>query len=60
MPGYNDADEGSEDSGVIQSGGPSKDAVKKLDQIIQVWLVTVCRYSQISRNLTLSLTEFPH
>jgi autophagy-related protein 13 len=37
MPGYNDADEGSGDSGVIQPGGPSKDAVKKLDQIIQVW-----------------------
>ncbi|KAE9380320.1 hypothetical protein N431DRAFT_128190 [Stipitochalara longipes BDJ] len=35
MPGYNDADEGSGDSGVIQPGGPSKDAVKKLDQIIQ-------------------------
>ena len=37
MPGYNDADEGSGDSGVMQAGGPSKDAVKKLDQIIQVW-----------------------
>lgn len=35
MPGYNDADEGSGDSGVIAPNGPSKDAVKKLDQIIQ-------------------------
>jgi hypothetical protein len=40
MPGYNDADEGSGDSGVIQPGGPSKDAVKKLDQIIQAWQFT--------------------
>jgi hypothetical protein len=36
MPGYNEADEGSGDSGVIAPNGPSKDAVKKLDQIIQV------------------------
>jgi hypothetical protein len=36
MPGYNEADEGSGDSGVMASNGPSKDAVKKLDQIIQV------------------------
>lgn len=35
MPGYNDADEGSGDSGVIAAGGPSRHAVKKLDQIIQ-------------------------
>jgi autophagy-related protein 13 len=41
MPGYNEADEGSGDSGVIASSGPSKDAVKKLDQIIQVELFTV-------------------
>jgi hypothetical protein len=36
MPGYNEADEGSGDSGVMAPNGPSKDAVKKLDQIIQV------------------------
>jgi autophagy-related protein 13 len=36
MPGYNEADEGSGDSGVIATNGPSRDAVKKLDQIIQV------------------------
>lgn len=36
MPGYNEADEGSEDSGVMAPNGPSRDAVKKLDQIIQV------------------------
>ena len=36
MPGYNEADEGSGDSGVIATSGPSRDAVKKLDQIIQV------------------------
>jgi autophagy-related protein 13 len=36
MPGYNDGDEGSGDSGVIASNGPSKDTIKKLDQIIQV------------------------
>jgi autophagy-related protein 13 len=39
MPGYNEADEGSGDSGVMASNGPSRDAVKKLDQIIQVLLV---------------------
>jgi autophagy-related protein 13 len=36
MPAYSEADEGSGDSGVMASNGPSKDAVKKLDQIIQV------------------------
>ena len=36
MPGYNDVDEGSGDSGVIATSGPSRDSVKKLDQIIQV------------------------
>ena len=36
MPGYNEADDGSGDSGVIATSGPSRDAVKKLDQIIQV------------------------
>jgi len=36
MPGYNEADEGSGDSGVMAPNGPSRDAVKKLDQIIQV------------------------
>ena len=36
IPGYNEADEGSGDSGVIATSGPSRDAVKKLDQIIQV------------------------
>lgn len=34
MGGYNEADEGSGDSGVMT--GPSKDSMKKLDQIIQV------------------------
>ncbi|KAE8453464.1 autophagy- protein 13 [Mollisiaceae sp. DMI_Dod_QoI] len=34
MPGYSETDEGSGDSGVIATG-PSKDAVKKMDQIIQ-------------------------
>ncbi len=37
MPGYSETDEGSGDSGVITTG-PSKDAVKKMDQIIQVGL----------------------
>jgi len=36
MTGYNEADEGSGESGVMPSNGPSRDAVKKLDQIIQV------------------------
>jgi len=36
LPAYSDGDEGSGDSGVIAATGPSKDAVKKLDQIIQV------------------------
>jgi hypothetical protein len=36
MPGYNEADEGSGDSEVLTPNGPNKDAVKKLDQIIQV------------------------
>jgi hypothetical protein len=36
MPGYNEVDEGSGDSGVMATNGPSRDAVKKLDQIIQV------------------------
>jgi len=38
LPGYSDGDEGSGDSGVIAAAGPSRDAVKKLDQIIQVVL----------------------
>lgn len=33
---YHEADEGSGDSGVIAASGPSRDVVKKLDQIIQV------------------------
>jgi hypothetical protein len=38
MPGYNEVDEGSGDSGdVVAASGPSKYAVKKLDQIIQVY-----------------------
>jgi hypothetical protein len=36
MVDYNEADEGSGDSGVMAAPGPSRDAVKKLDQIIQV------------------------
>ncbi|PBP27817.1 autophagy protein Atg13 [Diplocarpon rosae] len=36
MKGHNEADEGSGDSGVIAASGPSRDVVKKLDQIIQV------------------------
>jgi hypothetical protein len=36
MPGNSGEDEGSGDSGMMPSSGPSKDAVKKLDQIIQV------------------------
>lgn len=35
IPGYSEADEGSGDSGVMAATGPSRDAVKKLDQIIQ-------------------------
>ncbi|PBP18163.1 autophagy protein Atg13 [Diplocarpon rosae] len=35
MKGHNEADEGSGDSGVIAASGPSRDVVKKLDQIIQ-------------------------
>jgi hypothetical protein len=35
-PGYSEASEGSEDSGVIAATGPSREAIKKLDQIIQV------------------------
>ena len=41
MPGYSEADEGSGDSGVIATAGPSRDAVKKLDQIIQVVQILV-------------------
>jgi len=33
---YTEADDGSEGSGVIAPNGPSKEAVKKLDQILQV------------------------
>ncbi|OWO98248.1 autophagy protein Atg [Marssonina coronariae] len=33
--GYSEADEGSGDSGEIAASGPSRDVVKKLDQIIQ-------------------------
>jgi len=36
MPVYSEGDDGSGDSGVMPSNGPSKDSVKKLDQIIQV------------------------
>lgn len=36
MPAYSEADEGSGDSGVMPPGGPSQEALKKLDQIIQV------------------------
>lgn len=39
MPVYNDVDEGSGDSEVMASNGPSKDAVRKLDQIIQVYSI---------------------
>jgi hypothetical protein len=59
MPGYNDVDEGSGDSGVIQPGGPSKDAVKKLDQIIQVRQFTSTNIQSPLR-LIHSLSEFPH
>ena len=41
MPGYNDADEGSGDSGVMAANFPSRDSVKKLDQIIQVHSITL-------------------
>lgn len=35
--GYNeDGDDGSEDSGLIAPNGPSREAVKKMDQILQV------------------------
>ncbi|PQE25424.1 Autophagy-related 13 protein [Rutstroemia sp. NJR-2017a BBW] len=35
MPHYNEVDDGSGDGGVLPSTGPSREAVKKLDQIIQ-------------------------
>ncbi|TVY83205.1 Autophagy-related protein [Lachnellula suecica] len=35
MPAYNEGDDGSGDSGVMATNGPSKDSIKKLDQIIQ-------------------------
>lgn len=41
MADYNEGDEGSGDSGVMAAPGPSKDAVKKLDQIIQVFPLRV-------------------
>ena len=46
MAGYNDTDEGSGDSGVMS--GPSKDSVKKLDQIIQVWFSS-CHRSTVAK-----------
>jgi hypothetical protein len=58
MPGYNDADEGSGDSGVMQPGGPSRDAVKKLDQIIQVWQFPFQMFK--GPCLTRSVPEFSH
>jgi hypothetical protein len=37
MPGYDEEVEGgSEDSGVMPPNGPSREAVKKMDQILQV------------------------
>ena len=55
MPGYNEADEGSGDSGVIAPSGPSKDAVKKLDQIIQVDSITFLLLLNSTPKLILSL-----
>ncbi len=48
MPAYTDADEGSGDSGVMPTSGPSRDAVKKLDQIIQVGTISPGR-TEIAR-----------
>jgi hypothetical protein len=48
MADYNEGDEGSGDSGVMAAPGPSKDAVKKLDQIIQVFpLLTFSELSML-------------
>lgn len=35
-PMYNDADDGTNTGGEVAASGPSRDTVKKLDQIIQV------------------------
>jgi autophagy-related protein 13 len=45
MPAYSEADEGSGDSGVMAPTGPSRDAVKKLDQIIQASFLNLPAYS---------------
>jgi len=47
MPGYGEADEGSGDSGVIAATGPSRDVVKKLDQIIQVGSICFLKVEQL-------------
>jgi hypothetical protein len=41
MASYSEVDESSEDSGVIAANSPSKEAVKKLDQILQVKWSTI-------------------
>lgn len=51
---YNEGDEGSGDSGVMT--GPSKDAVKKLDQIIQVCPTIVRHWNGID----ICLQELPY
>jgi hypothetical protein len=58
MPAYSEADEGSGDSGVMAPTGPSRDAVKRLDQIIQVLLPISCRY--MSAVLTWLMLELPY
>jgi len=55
MPGYSEADEGSGDSGVIGASGPSRDAVKKLDQIIQVGSLTIHQFLGV----VMELIAFP-
>jgi hypothetical protein len=59
MPGYSGEDDGSGDSGVMPTVGPSKDAVKKLDQIIQVG-ENIHVYSSVQVTYHFLSTEFPH
>lgn len=56
MPGNSGEDEGSGDSGVMPSAAPSKDAMKKLDQIIQVVPIS---YFYLAYSL-IFLAEFPY
>lgn len=56
VPGYSEGDDGSGDSGIIASAGPSQDSIRRLDQVIQNFF-TKAAYIVLSSRMSLPVMQ---